>query len=80
MVFIIIRIFFTFILILISIPIYILKIFGEALLEISEWFDSKIVYFVDELSLMKLSRKIRDDNQALKDRIEFLENNQRRDE
>ena len=73
------RLFLCFIALIIGTVFFLLKMFGDVLSTTFEYFCELIDKFSDHLSIVKLAKELRDENKQLKEKIELLENQQRKD-
>ena len=64
----------TVILLIISIPLYFVKIIGDTLSSLFEYFYDRIDDLVRELSVYNLAKRLSDENKELKKKIKSLEN------
>ena len=72
------RLFLCFIASIISTVFFFLKMFGDVLSITFEYFCELMDKFSDHLSIVKLAKELRDENKQLKNKIELLENQQRK--
>ncbi len=71
------RLLLCFIALIIGTVFFLLKMFGDVLSTTFEYFCELMDKFSDHLSIVKLAKKLRDENKQLKKKIETLENQQR---
>ena len=64
----------TTILLIISVPLYFVKIIGDTLSSLFEYFYDRIDDLARELSVYNLAKRISDENKELKKKIKSLEN------
>ena len=72
------RLFLCFIASIISTVFFFLKMFGDVLSTTFEYFCELMDRFSDHLSIVELAKELRDENKQLKEKIELLENQQKR--